>query len=60
MDTSENPKTHSHAADSLLPGAQARAVDVCQSLVGQLQVHPLRCDGELEGHRLVGLRHDWR
>ena len=51
--------THLHAADPFLPGAEPRAVDLVQGLVGQLQVHALGGDGELEGHGLVGLCHLW-
>ena len=48
---------HPDAADSLLPGSDPGQVDLVQGLVGQLQVDALWCYGELERHRLVGLRH---
>lgn len=52
---SHNP--YPHAADSFLPWSHSGQVDLVQGLIGQLQVNPLWCYGELECHRLVGLRH---
>lgn len=52
--------TDLNPADAFLPGPQSGKVDLIEGLVGQMQVDPLRRDGELKRHCLVSLCHDYR
>ncbi len=51
--------TDLNPADAFLPGSQSGEVDLTEGLVGQMQVDPLRTDGELKRYCLVSLCHHY-
>lgn len=46
--------------DTLFPGAHTREIDFSEGLLGQLDIDAIWSDRKLEGHRLVGLCHNYR
>ena len=48
---------HLEADEPLLPGVEAREVDLSQGFMAQLEIDPIRGDRELEGHSLMSFCH---
>ena len=49
--------THLKADEPLLPGVEAREVDLSQGFMAQLEVDPVWGDRELKGHSLMSFCH---
>lgn len=52
--------TDLNPTNAFLPRSQSGEVDLTEGLIGQMQVDPLRGDGELKRYCLMSLRHHYR